>query len=125
MRYLICWWCNIDCVSCCDLVDCRDLIRAVRQCKTAAEERTVISKESAALRNAFKKQDTTYRHRNVAKLMYIHMLGYPTHFGQMETLKLIAAIGFPEKVHLSNGSCTCLRCMRAHLMTLGEPCPRR
>lgn len=29
--------------------------------------------------------------------MYIHMLGYPTHFGQMETLKLIAANGFPEK----------------------------
>jgi hypothetical protein len=36
--------------------------------------------------------------RNVAKLMYIHMLGYPTHFGQMETLKLIASNGFPEKV---------------------------
>ena len=70
----------------------------MRQCKTAAEERTVIAKESAALRNAFKDQDTTYRHRNVAKLMYIHMLGYPTHFGQMETLKLIAANGFPEKV---------------------------
>lgn len=30
--------------------------------------------------------------------MFIHMLGYPTHFGQMETLKLIAANGFPEKV---------------------------
>jgi len=60
----------------------------------------VISKESAALRNAFKNQDTTYRHRNVAKLMFIHMLGYPTHFGQMETLKLIAASGFPEKVSL-------------------------
>jgi AP-1 complex subunit gamma-1 len=30
--------------------------------------------------------------------MYIHMLGYPTHFGQMECLKLIAANGFPEKV---------------------------
>lgn len=77
---------------------CRELIRAVRQAKTAAEERTVIAKESAALRNAFKDQDVTYRHRNVSKLMYIHMLGYPTHFGQMETLKLIAANGFPEKV---------------------------
>ena len=76
----------------------RELIRSVRQCKTAAEERDVIAKESAALRNAFREQDTLYRHRNVAKLMYIHMLGYPTHFGQMETLKLIAANGFPEKV---------------------------
>jgi hypothetical protein len=69
----------------------------VRACKTAAEERDVIAKESAALREAFKDQDSRYRHRNVAKLMYIHMLGYPTHFGQMETLKLIAANGFPEK----------------------------
>lgn len=76
----------------------RELIRAVRQSKTAAGERNVIAKESAALREAFKKQDTTYQHRNVAKLMYIHMLGYPTHFGQMECLKLIAAPSFPEKV---------------------------
>ena len=58
----------------------------------------MIAKESAALRQAFKDQDVTYRHRNVAKLMYIQMLGYPTHFGQMETLKLIASNGFPEKV---------------------------
>ncbi|EFJ49536.1 hypothetical protein VOLCADRAFT_101862 [Volvox carteri f. nagariensis] len=75
----------------------RDLIKAVRACKTAAEEREVIAKESAALREAFREQDQSYRHRNVAKLMYIHMLGYPTHFGQMETLKLIAGSGFPEK----------------------------
>ncbi|KAL6775989.1 AP1G1 [Auxenochlorella protothecoides x Auxenochlorella symbiontica] len=75
----------------------RDLIKHVRAAKTAAEERNVIAKESAALRKAFKEQDSTYRHRNVAKLMYIHMLGYPTHFGQMETLKLIASLGFPEK----------------------------
>lgn len=70
----------------------------MRACKTAAEERDVIAKESAALREAFREQDARYRHRNIAKLMYIHMLGYPTHFGQMETLKLIAASGFAEKV---------------------------
>ena len=29
--------------------------------------------------------------------MFMHMLGYPTHFGQMECVKLIAAVGFPEK----------------------------
>jgi AP-1 complex subunit gamma-1 len=29
--------------------------------------------------------------------MFMHMLGYPTHFGQMEALKLIASSGFPEK----------------------------
>lgn len=76
----------------------RELIRLVRQCKTAAEERKVVAKESAALRDVFNKQDITYQHRNVAKLMYIHMLGYPTHFGQMECLKLIAAPSFAEKV---------------------------
>ena len=57
-----------------------------------------MAKESAALRAAFKEQDTLYRHRNVAKLLYLHMLGYPTHFGQTETLKLIAASGYPQKV---------------------------
>lgn len=57
----------------------------------------MIAKECALLRSAFKENDQDYRHRNVAKLMFIHMLGYPTHFGQMECLKLIAAPGFPEK----------------------------
>ena len=41
----------------------RDLIKQVRAAKTAAEERNVIAKESAALRRAFKEQDSTYRHR--------------------------------------------------------------
>jgi AP-1 complex subunit gamma-1 len=41
--------------------------------------------------------DASFRHRNVAKLLYIHMLGFPTHFGQMESLKLIASPNFPEK----------------------------
>jgi hypothetical protein len=41
--------------------------------------------------------DSAARHRNVAKLLYIHMLGYPTHFGQMECIKLIASPKFPEK----------------------------
>ena len=29
--------------------------------------------------------------------MFMHMLGYPTHFGQLECLKLIASPHFPEK----------------------------
>jgi len=32
----------------------REVIKQIRQCKTAAEERGVVSKESALIRNAFK-----------------------------------------------------------------------
>lgn len=75
----------------------RDLIRQVRSCKTAAEERAVIAKESAMIRTAIKEEQEQYRHRNVAKLLFMHMLGYPTHFGQLECMKLIASPHFPEK----------------------------
>lgn len=75
----------------------RELIRAVRACKTAAEERAVIAKECALIRSSIKTVENPYRHRNVAKLLYMQMLGYPTHFGQMECVKLIAAPSFPEK----------------------------
>jgi AP-1 complex subunit gamma-1 len=33
----------------------------------------------------------------VAKLLYIHMLGYPAHFGQLECLKLIASPRYTDK----------------------------
>jgi AP-1 complex subunit gamma-1 len=68
------------------------LIRQVRACKTAAEERAIITKESALIRTALKEEGSPEtRTRNVAKLLFIHMLGYPTHFGQMEAIRLIAA----------------------------------
>lgn len=78
-------------------VKLRDFIRNIRSCKTAAEERAVIAKECALIRTAFKEGDSTYRHRNVAKLLFIHMMGYPTHFGQLECMKLIASPRFVEK----------------------------
>lgn len=53
----------------------RDLIRQVRACKTAAEERAVIAKESAMIRTAIREEQEQYRHRNVAKLLFMHMLG--------------------------------------------------
>ena len=74
----------------------RELIRAVRNCKTASEERAVVAKECAAIRTALKEKHP-YRARNVAKLMYIHMLGYPTQFGQMECINLISSQKYPEK----------------------------
>lgn len=75
----------------------RDLIRGVRAARTAAEERSVVNKECAEIRNGFRDDDTTWRCRNIAKLLYIHMLGYPTHFGQIEVMKLIAQPRFTDK----------------------------
>ncbi len=66
----------------------KDLIKAIRACKTAADERAVIAKESAYIRTSFKEENVELRSINVAKLLYIHMLGYPAHFGQIECLKL-------------------------------------
>lgn len=75
----------------------RDLIRQVRAARTAAEERAVVQKECANIRETFREEDNTWRCRNVAKLLYIHMLGYPAHFGQLECLKLIASQRFTDK----------------------------
>lgn len=63
----------------------RDLIRAIRACKTAQDERDLISKECAYIRTSFKGDDNDARARDVAKLLYIHMMGYPAHFGQVST----------------------------------------
>jgi hypothetical protein len=139
--------CILPPLFCCSPPDAQ-----VRACKTAAEERAVISKECALIRTAIregtysctysysrlhtparaftqlytlihtyapyphapppprvlchavlatptltKPEHEPYRSRNVAKLMYIHMLGYPTHFGQLECLKLVGAPSFPDK----------------------------
>lgn len=78
-------------------VKLRDLIRNVRACKTLADERGVVARECALIRTAFKDESNPFRHRNVAKLLFIHMLGYPSHFGQLECLKLIASPRFTEK----------------------------
>lgn len=75
----------------------RDLIRQIRSARTAAEEREVINKECAQIRDSFRAEDATWRCRNVAKLLYIYMLGYPAHFGQLECLKLIASNRYTDK----------------------------
>uniref|UniRef100_T1JMF6 AP-1 complex subunit gamma n=1 Tax=Strigamia maritima TaxID=126957 RepID=T1JMF6_STRMM len=75
----------------------RDLIRQIRAARTAADERAVVQKECAYIRTTFREEENTWRCRNVAKLLYIHMLGYPAHFGQLECLKLIASPRFTDK----------------------------
>ena len=64
----------------------RDLIRGIRACKTAQDERNLINKECAYIRTSFKGDDNDARARDVAKLLYIHMMGYPAHFGQVRGL---------------------------------------
>jgi AP-1 complex subunit gamma-1 len=65
--------------------------------QTVADERALIQQESAAIRASFREEDSYTRHNNVAKLLYIHMLGSPAHFGQIECLKLVASPRFTDK----------------------------
>ncbi|ODH53402.1 hypothetical protein GX48_00232 [Paracoccidioides brasiliensis] len=77
----------------------KQFIRNVRASKTIADERSVIQKESAAIRASFREEsaDSTIRRRNVAKLLYLFTLGERTHFGQIECLKLLASPHFADK----------------------------
>ncbi|XP_059952417.1 AP-1 complex subunit gamma-like 2 isoform X1 [Mesoplodon densirostris] len=75
----------------------QDLIQEIREAKTQAQEREVIQKECAHIRASFRDGDPLHRHRQLAKLLYVHLLGYPAHFGQMECLKLIASPRFTDK----------------------------
>ena len=93
-----------------------EVIKQIRTCKTAAEERKVITGESALIRSAFKvsnlqsdyqwklilnefvqEKECDNRNRNIAKLLFFNLLGYPTHFGQVECVKLVSSKNYTEK----------------------------
>ena len=73
----------------------------MRACKTAADERAVIQKESAHIRTQFRTADShtdpDLRYVQISKLLYIHMLGYPAQWGQIECVKLVASQRFADK----------------------------
>uniref|UniRef100_A0A668AW00 Adaptor related protein complex 1 subunit gamma 2 n=1 Tax=Myripristis murdjan TaxID=586833 RepID=A0A668AW00_9TELE len=73
------------------------MIRVIRSARTQGEERGVIQRECAAIRAQFRQADNGGRSHNLAKLLYVHMLGYPAHFGQMECVRLIASPRYSEK----------------------------
>lgn len=77
----------------------KQFIRNVRASKTIADERSVVQKESAAIRASFREEsgDHNVRRNNVAKLLYLFTLGERTHFGQIECLKLLASPRFADK----------------------------
>uniref|UniRef100_A0AAQ6AAI4 Clathrin/coatomer adaptor adaptin-like N-terminal domain-containing protein n=1 Tax=Amphiprion ocellaris TaxID=80972 RepID=A0AAQ6AAI4_AMPOC len=65
------------------------MIRAIRSARTQCEERGVIQRECAAIRAQFRQADNGGRSHNLAKLLYVHMLGYPAHFGQVSGFDVI------------------------------------
>uniref|UniRef100_A0A803TDE1 AP-1 complex subunit gamma n=1 Tax=Anolis carolinensis TaxID=28377 RepID=A0A803TDE1_ANOCA len=73
------------------------LIRTIRSARTQAEERDLVQRESAKIRGAFRGDEAESRATNLAKLLYIHMLGYPAHFGQMECLQAHCLAPIPRK----------------------------
>jgi hypothetical protein len=75
----------------------KDLIKAYRACTTSADERALVKKESAHIRDLFKEGDATFRRVNIAKLLFFHMNGYPTNFGMTECVKLCASDKFSDK----------------------------
>ena len=77
----------------------KQFIRNVRAAKTIADERSVVQKESAAIRSSFREEghNSDIRRNNVAKLLYLFTLGERTHFGQIECLKLLASPRFADK----------------------------
>lgn len=75
----------------------RDLIKAYRACTSRSEERALVKKEAAHIRDLFRQGDKHFRRQNVAKLLFFHMNGYPTDFGITECINLCASNKFADK----------------------------
>ncbi|XP_051991046.1 AP-1 complex subunit gamma-1-like [Xyrauchen texanus] len=75
----------------------QEMIRVIRSARTQCEERGIIQRECADIRAQFRQSDNGERSHSLAKLLYVHMLGYPAHFGQMECVRLIASTRYNEK----------------------------
>ena len=75
----------------------RQLIKRIRSCRTAEEERSVINKESAEIRNLSKDPNAPFKARNLCKAIFMQMMGYQTSFMQMSCINLLASSDFTEK----------------------------
>lgn len=74
----------------------RELIKRVRGCRTSEEERNIINKECAEMRNMKEQNDQT-KIRNLSKCIFIHMLGFETSFIEMTCVNLLSSSNFTEK----------------------------
>lgn len=77
----------------------KSFIKSVKSSKTIADERSIIQRESALIRTAFKDTHVSHQTRriNIQKLLYLYILGEKTHFGQIECIKLLASPNFVDK----------------------------
>lgn len=75
----------------------KEFIRSLRLCSTAGEERSLVNRECANIRQGFQEGTPYLRTRCMLKLLYVRMLGYPTEFGQLEVVNLISQTDFSGK----------------------------
>lgn len=69
----------------------------VKNAPSAEQERTIVANESAKIRNDFGQAQYDNLQDNLTKLIFIYLLGYPSHFGQMACLQLISKQGYNDK----------------------------
>ncbi|CAI4036899.1 hypothetical protein SMKI_16G1940 [Saccharomyces mikatae IFO 1815] len=77
----------------------RSFIKDVRGAKTLADERAIITKQSAKIRTKLRDDHLPHEKRrvNIQKLLYLYILGEKTHFGQVESINLVASDEFVDK----------------------------
>lgn len=77
----------------------RSFIKDIRNAKTLADQRTIITKQSAKIRTKLRDDHQPFNKRrvNIQKLLYLYILGEPTHFAQVECINLIASDQFTDK----------------------------
>ncbi|CCF60564.1 hypothetical protein KAFR_0K02100 [Kazachstania africana CBS 2517] len=77
----------------------RSFIKDVRSAKTLADERAIITKQSAKIRTKLRDDHLSHSKKriNISKLLYLYILGEKTHFGQVECINLIASDDFSDK----------------------------
>ena len=91
----------------------KEFIKKIRACKTLDEERCLVNKESAEIRNLDKDRAEKYAVRSLSKCIAMSLLGYPTEFIHMTCLGLLAGNNFTQKRLAYLG--ICVQIGRAHV----------
>ncbi len=86
----------------------KEFIKKIRACKTLDEERCLVNKESAEIRNLDKDRAEKYAVRSLSKCIAMSLLGYPTEFIHMTCLGLLAGNNFTQKRLAYLGICVLL-----------------